>query len=126
LIMSPSNFEILANENPRLRREILRVGEWVHQHADWNLIDLRVLSKDMRDLDPGLLTIALGRLVDSGAFRRVYKVVTPSGVLAEGDFDDPTTVPELVRDHWGHSFETADADIVPVLKPAWAGRSAHG
>jgi hypothetical protein len=124
--LSPSSFETLANENRPLRREILRLGEWLGEHQGWNMVDLKILSRDLRDLDPARLAIALGTLVDTGAFRRVYKVVTPSGVLAEGDFDDPLCIPERVRDRWGNSFNTADADIVVVFKHGATSSSGHG
>jgi hypothetical protein len=118
--LSPISFEALASKNGPLQREILRVAEWVGQHSDWDLLDPKILSRDLRDLDPARLAIALGALVDIGAFQRVYKVVTPSGVLAEGEFDDPLNIPERVRDRWGRCFETADSDIIPVFRPIGA------
>jgi hypothetical protein len=45
-------------------------------------------------------------------------VVAPSGALAEGEYDDPRSVPERVRDNWDNYFDRDNADVIPVLKPA--------
>jgi hypothetical protein len=116
--MLPANYDSLINENPELKPAILRIRDWIREHRDWTILDPRILSRDMRDLDPWLLTLALQALIRKGYFSRVYRVVTPSGVLAEGDYDDPRSVPERIRDNWDTTFSREDADIVPVLKPA--------
>jgi len=55
-------------------------------------------------------------LCDKGFFRQVYMVVAPSGVLADGKYDDPRRIPVRVADRWNQYFETAEADIVAVLE----------
>lgn len=116
--MLPTNFDTLANENSELRPVVRRVKEWVAGHADWSLLDPRVLARDLRDVDPYLLTLLLVGLVRIGLYRRVYMVETPSGVLAEGEYDDPLKIPKSVPDNFYEPFDPMETDIVPVYKPA--------
>ena len=116
--MLPNNFDSLANDRPELRPAILRVADWARTHPDWNVLDPRILAKDLPDLDPLLLSLALRELVRNGFYRRVFMVVAPSGALTEGEYDDPRSVPERVRDNWDNYFDRDNADIIPVLKPA--------
>jgi hypothetical protein len=67
-------------------------------------------------LDPKELTDALTLLVNAGVLRLVYKVTTPSGVLAEPEFNDPREIPEKLPDRRERYFETSEADIVPIFK----------
>lgn len=114
--MLPSNYDSLAAKHPELAPVLGRIGAWVRAHADWNLIDPRVLSKDLRDLDVITLARGLQVLVDERVLREVYMVATPdTGVLAEGEFEELDDIPERLSDRWNHSFNTADADIVAVL-----------
>jgi hypothetical protein len=46
----------------------------------------------------------------------VCKVATPSGVLAEPEFNDPRDIPDKLPDRRERYFETSDADIVPVFR----------
>jgi hypothetical protein len=43
-------------------------------------------------------------------------VLTPSGVLAEGEFEDPTKIPEKLADRFNRYFDTSDSDVVPLFK----------
>jgi hypothetical protein len=43
-------------------------------------------------------------------------VVTPAGVLADGEFEDPTGIPEKLPDRFEHYFDTSDAEIVPMFR----------
>ncbi len=113
--MLPSNFDTLAAERPDLGPTLIRVSEWVHSHPDWNVIDPRELARQLRDVDSYALALALRYLVQKGVLRQVYMVVTPSGVLADGEYTDLRSVPERVRDRFNNPFETAEADIVPIL-----------
>ncbi len=88
-IMLPTNFAFLASENPELKPVIIRLGEWARKHCDWNLIDPRAVSREIRDIDPFLLSFVLHQLVVKGLFRQVYMVATPSGVLQPKVYDDP-------------------------------------
>ncbi len=115
--MLPTNFGTLANENSKFRPVLRRLKEWVEKHADWSVLDPRILARDLPDVDQFLLSLVLLELVRRGLYRRVYMVYTPSGVLADGEYDDPRKIPENVPDRSYNYFALAEADIVPVLKP---------
>lgn len=114
--MLPSNYDSLVAKYPWSREALDGIAGWVRSHADWNLIDPRVLSKDLRHLDPLVLAAALELLIDSGLLRQVYMVATPdTGVLAEGVFDDVEKIPDRLNDRFERPFDTSEADIVAVL-----------
>jgi hypothetical protein len=116
--MLPTNFDILVNENSEFRPVLGKLKEWVEGHSDWSVLDPRILAHDLRDVDPFLLTAVLFELVKVGLYRRVYMVETPSGVLAEGEYDDPRKIPDRVRDRTYRYFDPLETEIVPVYKPA--------
>jgi hypothetical protein len=91
------------------------VAEWIRNHPSWEVLDPRELSKSLRDIDTWHLALALRLLVEKGFFRQVYKVVTPSGVLADDIFDDPRLIPDRLPDRWNQYFDTSEADVVAVL-----------
>lgn len=113
--MLPTNFDTLTAERPELAPILNEVAGWIRHHPDWDIIDPRELSKSLTRVGAWELASALRLLVDGGLFRQVYMVVTPSGALADGKFDDPRGIPERLPDRWNTYFETADADIVTVL-----------
>lgn len=43
-----------------------------------------------------------------------FRVLTPSGVYAEGEWERREDIPAKIPDRWEHYFETADADILEV------------
>lgn len=113
--MSPINFDALINEHPDIKHALRRLEEWMRT-KDIKVIYPNTLAKEVRDVDALELTTALSLLVTAGYLRRVYKVLTPSGVFAEGEFDDPTKIPEKLPDRWEHYFDTAESDVVPIFK----------
>ena len=114
--MLPSNYDSLAAKHPELRSVLRRVAEWVRAHVDWDLIDPRILSKDLRDVDPVKLATALEALIDEGTLQQAYMVVTPdTGVLAEGQYQHLDEIPKRVYDRSRRSVDTAEAEIVAVL-----------
>jgi hypothetical protein len=116
--MLPTNFDTLASENSALRPVANKLKDWVERHAEWSLLDPRVLARDLRDVDPFLLSVLLVGLVKIGLYRRVYMVETPTGVLADGEYDDPREIPPKVQDRSFNSFDPMETDIVPVYKAA--------
>jgi hypothetical protein len=115
--MLPTNFDTLVAERPDLGPVLKDVVSWIKSHPDWDIIDTRDLSRSLAHADAWTLATALQLLCDKGPFRQVYMVVTPSGVLADGKYDDPRRIPTRVSDRWNQPFETAEADIVAVLEP---------
>jgi hypothetical protein len=115
--MLPTNFDFLANENPELKTAVIRLGEWVRKHKDWNVIDPGAVSREIKDVDPFLLSYTLHLLVVKGLFRQVYMIMTPSGVLADGQYDDPNKIPKRVPNGFDESFDRDDGVIVPILEP---------
>ena len=114
--MSPVSFERLANENPRYRRVFDELSSWINSHPQEHVLNPLRLKRDIRKATAEELTIALTLLVKAGLLRRVYKVLTPSGVFADPDFDDPSAIPNKLPDRFEHYFDTAEADIVPIFR----------
>ncbi|MGB9233144.1 MAG: hypothetical protein WCC04_01940 [Terriglobales bacterium] len=115
--MLPTNFGTLADENSELRPVFLSLKEWVEKHADWSVLNPKILAHDLHEVDPFLLSVALFELVRIGLYRRVYMVETPSGVLADGEYDDPRKIPDRVPDRSYNYFDPTETEIVPVFKP---------
>ena len=113
--MLPSNYEPIAGKHPELRTALGRISDWVRQHREWDLLDPRVLAKDLRDLDAQQLAAALVVLGTSELFRRVFMVTTPSGSLADGKYESPRQIPGRLADRFEQYFDTAESDVVPVL-----------
>jgi len=115
--MLPTNFDFLASENPELKVAVTRLGEWARKHKDWKIIDPIAVSREIKDVDPFLLSYTLHLLVARGLFRQVYMIMTPSGVLAGEPVDDPNKIPKRVSDGFDQSFDRDDGVIVPILEP---------
>jgi hypothetical protein len=113
--MLPTNFDSLTDERPDLAATLRQVARWIREHPDWEILDPRELARTAKQIDPWTLASALHLLVERGFFRQVYMVTTPSGVLADGEFDDPRKIPERLPDRFNRHFETAESDIVAVL-----------
>lgn len=115
--MLPTNFDFLASENPELAPAVLRLEEFVRRHQDWGLVDPRAVTREIRDVDPFTLMYVLQQLVKYGLFRQVYMVAMPSGALAEGEYDDPNSIPYRLATAFDGPFYRDDGEIVSVLKP---------
>ena len=115
--MLQTNFENLANRLPQHRSIVLKIGDWVHAHGDYAFLDPRTLSRDLNDVDPMRLFLALRGFVEAGEYRQVYKVLTPEGVFAENVYETPLDVPSHPRDGFNRTFSIEDGDIVPVFTP---------
>ena len=113
--MLPTNFATIVAERPDLAPILDEVAVSIRNHPQWEFLDPRELSRSLVGVDTWMLVSTLGLLVAKGLFRQVYKVVTPSGVLADGTFDDPRKIPPRLPDRWNQYFETAEADVVAVL-----------
>jgi hypothetical protein len=116
--MSPHNFDTLLKQHPELTPAIRSIQSWANSHPKHPDLDPRRLSRDLRDLDPVDLAMALFELVRVGAYTRVYMVATPQGDLIEGEWDDPNRVPHRLRDNFNVPFSLDDGELVPILKPA--------
>lgn len=114
--MSQMSLEALTRQFPEYKRALRKLEEWLNKHPDVQAIDAGTIARELRSVEPEALAHALTLLVKAGLLRRTYKVLTPAGVLAEGEFDDPTTIPPKLPDRFQHYFETAEADVVPVFR----------
>jgi len=112
--MLPSNLDTLANEHPEYRQEIQKLGVWLDSHPQ-SAIYAKTVAKDLREIDSRILGSILMLLVQAGLLKLTYKVTTPSGVLAAGEFDDPSNIPEKLTDRWDRPFDREEADLVPVF-----------
>lgn len=113
--MLPVNFEHLAKENPKSKRALRQLQAWINTHPD-RVLNPTKLGREIRNVTPADLAVALTLLMNAGLLRRVYKVVTPTGVLADGEFDDPAAIPDKLPDRSEHYFETSDADVIPIFR----------
>jgi hypothetical protein len=114
--MSLTSLEVLVKQHPEYKRALKRLDAWLGAHAGQISIDPKSLAKDLSDVGSSELAAALMLLVNAGWLSRVYKVLTPSGVLAEGEFEDPTKIPQKLPDRFNDYFDTADSDVVPIFK----------
>ncbi len=113
--MSPISFGSLARTNPALERVFRELETWMNSHPKAELIRPSALAKDLPKIDAKSLAESLTLLERAGYLRRAYKVLTPSGVLADGEFEDPTAIPDRLPDRFEQYFDTSDADIIPVF-----------
>ena len=72
---------------------VARIRDWLDNHAGLKIIEPRLIARDLRGVDAPVVTNALMMLVHEGALLLVYKVVSPSGAYADGEFTDPRDVP---------------------------------
>ena len=114
--MSQINFDSLANKFPQHKNGLKEIERWLKRHPQARVIDPMVISRELKGVDVGVLAQALTLLEKAGQLTRVYKVLTPSGVLADGEFDDPRNIPERLPDRFDQYFDTRESNIVPVFR----------
>lgn len=112
--MSRFNFDALVSEHRANERTLRSLEDWLNKHQE-KTIYLAELVRDV-PADSAELADVLTLLVNEGILRRVYKVIAPSGVLTDEEFDDPTRIPARLPDRWEHYFDTAESDVMPVFK----------
>ena len=114
--MLPSNYDTIVAERPYLASVLRDVAAWVKGHADWDLIDPRKLSRDLKHVEPVRLAAALQALIDAGLLEQVYMVaLPPSGHLAYRGYHTLEEIPERIYDRSERWVDTADGEIVAVL-----------
>lgn len=84
--MSPVNFDNLISEHRQNEQTLRLLEAWLNKHPK-KVIYLDELVGEVPS-DSIALADALTLLVKSGVLIRVYKVITPDGVFADGEFDD--------------------------------------
>jgi hypothetical protein len=114
--MSQINFEALAKQHPEYKRALRKLDSWLTGHPALRVINPKLLAKEISGVDKAELAAALMLLEQAGHLKRVYKVLTPSGVLAEGEFQDPAEIPKRLPDRFENYFDTAEADVLPIFK----------
>jgi hypothetical protein len=114
--MSRINLEDLAKQHPDYERALRVLQSWIDAHDQERVINPTKVAKDLREVDTTDLAMAFTLLLKAGLLRRVYKVLTPAGVLADAEFDNPTAIPEKLPDRFERYFDTSDAEIVPVFR----------
>jgi hypothetical protein len=113
--MSPVNFEALISEHPASGKALRKLIKWLKKQRSSTVITPREITRNV-SLDPADLADAVKVLIDAGILQQVYKVTTPSGVLADAEFEDPRDIPDQLPDRWERTFDTSDSDVVPVFK----------
>jgi hypothetical protein len=114
--MSRINLDALAKQHRDYARALRALQSWIESHAGERVINPMKVAKDLRGVDAADLAMAFTLALQAGLLKRVYKVLTPAGVLADDEFDDPTSIPEKLPDRFEHYFDTGDADVVPVFR----------
>lgn len=114
--MLPTNFDSLTDEQPDLAPTLRRVRGWIEDHRHTNTLDPRELARSLPEVESIKLAAALALLVKRGVLRQVFRVVTPSGVFADDEYDDPREIPTRVPDRFNRYFDTVEADIIPLLR----------
>jgi hypothetical protein len=114
--MSQVNFDNLISKHGHSKRALRQLENWINEHADVRVLNPSTLAREIKGVDPVSLTEALMILVKAGELRRVYKVTTPSGTLADREFDDPREIPDRLPDRFEHYFDTSESDVIPVFQ----------
>lgn len=113
--MSQPNFEALVSEHPESKRVLRKLESLLKKHRPGSVITPKELARNVH-VESKVLADALDLLIQAGLLRQVYKVTTPSGILADAEFDDPREIPERLPDPWEHYFDTSESDVVSVFK----------
>ncbi len=108
------NFEALISKHPESKKALRQLQAWLNERGEGDITP-RDLARNVR-VDPSELAEALSIMVKAGILQRVYRVLTPNGVLAPREFNDPREIPDQLEDRREHYFDTAEADVVPVFK----------
>jgi hypothetical protein len=114
--MSRINLEPFAKQHPDYARALRALESWIDAHEQERVINPMKVAKELREVETTDLAMAFTLLLKAGLLKRVYKVLTPAGVLADGEFDNPTVIPEKLPNRFERYFDTADAEIVPVFR----------
>jgi hypothetical protein len=112
--MPPPNLEALIGEHPEHEPALRTLWAWLSGTAE-DLITSRRIAREV-PVESKALVDALMILVDAGVLRRVYKVMAPSGALADPEFDDPEEIPDKLPDRWENYFDTSEADVVSSFR----------
>lgn len=109
----PAAIESLLIDWPDLEYPLSTLAQFARRNPSWQLIDLRMVPWMLCPAYSAAQAVLL--LVSLRILKVTYMVVTPSGVLADGEWDSPADVPETVCDRFMQPFAT-ETRIVPVLK----------
>lgn len=112
--MPPLNLKALIDEYPEHAQALKTLLAWLSGTTE-DVITSRKLAREV-PLESKALVDALIILVDAGVLRRVYKVMSPSGALADPEFDDPREIPDKLPDRWENYFDTSEADVVSSFR----------
>jgi hypothetical protein len=116
--MSRINLEALAKQHPDYASALRSLQSWIDAHDQERVINPMRVAKDLREVNTTDLAMAFTLLLEAGLLKRVYKVLTPAGVLADAEFDNPAAIPEKLPDRFERYFDTSDAEIVPFFRLA--------
>src|SRR5215813_11408371 len=103
--MSQISFEDLANKRPAYRNVLNALDSWIRAHSQVELIQPKTLAKDLKGFTLVDLAAALIEAVHAGLLEQRYKVLTPSGTLADAEFEDPAAIPDKLPDRFNRYFE---------------------
>jgi hypothetical protein len=117
--MSHIDFDSFKARRPDLKQAWYALEHWRRRNPNRQYMDLKAVAALDRDVPTVHLLAAVEILLNAGVVRQVYKVVDPVQHVPVGDdFDSPLSIPPKVRGRFDQWVQTADAEIVPLLKEA--------
>jgi hypothetical protein len=113
--MLPTNFAGLSERYPRLRSSFESLEDWIRANPGLDYIDIRRVTSERPDIDASELAVALVALEEQGVLREKFGLIAPTNhVLADDFFDSLEEIPSESYDTTDRSFETDDAEVIPV------------
>jgi hypothetical protein len=113
--MLPTNFSILAERFPKLRRALEALERWIRGNPSFDFIDLRLIISNIKEIDAAELAVALVALEKQGILREKFGLIAPTNhALTDDFFDSKEDIPSEAYDTTDRSFDTDDAEIVSV------------
>jgi hypothetical protein len=96
--MSPINFDILQADYPEYAAVWAALREWFDRNWRKQYVELTVLVRALKDVEPTDLLAALHIMIRQGMLAVAYRVKAPGGYLLEEEFDEPDQIPDEVWD----------------------------
>jgi len=115
--MSHIDFENFKRRYPALAPAWDALAHWRSEHPDRQYFDVREIVAPNRGITADIILQSVEVLLESGCVRQVYKVVHPHhNVVIGGEYDSPLKVPDRVRGRFDEWVETAEAEVIPLLR----------
>ncbi len=123
--MSPSNFDILRAEYPEYAAEWEALRWWFDRNRQKLYVELKVLTNALKGrVGPASVINAVRIMISRGMLAVAYRVRSPAGDLLEGEFDEPSNIPDELWDRdCSRKIPTDDGELVSGYR--WGSSDAH-